>query len=236
MNFSKCVKKNFVRHIYQLFCHGMLTSARSELAQNFHTSRSGHCQTWARSDNRLPWNFSTRVIHKDQLVSKPMWSGRFLHYHSHLPLNYKINVINNLVVKGITLAHKSFYNEEIQKIKSILLKNNYPHGALDCVCSHMGAWWGPAAPTFVDHWYIYSNCLTKSLKQLMTSMYLIKWRWGILLLSWRVLVWPQLSLKVSIYCNVALTRETYPYWKFELLKFENSFHIFHVLQQDENFN
>ena len=61
MNFSTLVKKNFVRHIYQLFCHGMLTSARSEADQNFHTSRSGHCQTWARSDNRLPWNFSTAV-------------------------------------------------------------------------------------------------------------------------------------------------------------------------------
>ena len=60
MNFSKLVNKNFVRHIYQLFCHGMLTSARSEPDQNLHTSRSGHCQTWARSGNRLPWNFSTR--------------------------------------------------------------------------------------------------------------------------------------------------------------------------------
>ena len=26
------------------------------------------------------------------------------------------------------------------------------HGALDCVCSHIGAWWGPPAPTFWDHW------------------------------------------------------------------------------------
>ena len=39
----------------------MLTSARSEPDQNFQTSRSERRQTWARSDNRLPWNFSTRV-------------------------------------------------------------------------------------------------------------------------------------------------------------------------------
>ena len=38
----------------------MLTSARSEPDQNFQTSRSGRCQTWARSGNRLPWDFSTR--------------------------------------------------------------------------------------------------------------------------------------------------------------------------------
>ena len=26
------------------------------------------------------------------------------------------------------------------------------HCALDCVCSHMGAWWWPPAPTIWDHW------------------------------------------------------------------------------------
>ena len=62
-----------------------------------------------------------------------MWSGRFLHYHSHHPLNYKINVINNLVDRGITLAHKNFHKENIQKIKSTLLKNNYPLAFLNSV-------------------------------------------------------------------------------------------------------
>ena len=55
-----------------------------------------------------------------------MWSDRFLHYHSHHPLNYKINVINNLVDSGIILAQKNFHKENIQKIKSTLLQNNYP--------------------------------------------------------------------------------------------------------------
>ena len=58
MNFLKLVKK-ILFATYKLFFHGMQTSARSEPDQNFQTSRSGHCQTWARSDNRLPWNFST---------------------------------------------------------------------------------------------------------------------------------------------------------------------------------
>ena len=55
---------------------------------------------------------------------KPMWSGRFIHYHSHHPLNYNINAINNVVDRGITLAHKNIHKENIQKIKSTLLKNN----------------------------------------------------------------------------------------------------------------
>ena len=56
-----------------------------------------------------------------------MWSNRFLLlFYSHHSLNYKINVINNLVDRGVTLAHKNFYKEKIQKIKLTLLKNNSP--------------------------------------------------------------------------------------------------------------
>ena len=46
---------------------------------------------------------------------KPMWSGRFLHYHSHHLLNYKVNVITNLIDRGIALAHKKFHTENIKK-------------------------------------------------------------------------------------------------------------------------
>ena len=55
--FFKNCKKKFSFAAYKLFCHGMLTSARSEPDQNFQTSRSGHCQTWARSDNRTKITF-----------------------------------------------------------------------------------------------------------------------------------------------------------------------------------
>ena len=64
---------------------------------------------------------------------KPMWSLRFLHYYSHHPLNYKINVINNLIDRGTALSHKKFHTENIQKIKSILLKNNYPLAFLNFI-------------------------------------------------------------------------------------------------------
>ena len=63
---------------------------------------------------------------KTNWYQKPTWFCRFLHYHSHHPFNYKIYVVNNLVDRGITLAHKSFHKENIQKIKSTLLKNSYP--------------------------------------------------------------------------------------------------------------
>ena len=57
---------------------------------------------------------------KTNWYQKPTWSGRLLNFHSHHPLKYKINIINNLVDRGITLAHKN-----IKKIKMTLIKNNY---------------------------------------------------------------------------------------------------------------
>ena len=57
---------------------------------------------------------------------KPTYSGRIINFYSHHPLSYKINAINNLVDRGITLSHKTFHSENIKKIKSILSLNNYP--------------------------------------------------------------------------------------------------------------
>ena len=55
-----------------------------------------------------------------------MWSGQFLHYHSHHPLNYKINVIKNLLDRGITLAHKSFHKKKYQKNQINFTKKQLP--------------------------------------------------------------------------------------------------------------
>ena len=58
---------------------------------------------------------------KTNWYQKPTCSGRLLNFYLDHPLSYKINVINHLVDKGIT-----FHKENIQKIKTILLNNNYP--------------------------------------------------------------------------------------------------------------
>ena len=45
--------------------------------------------------------------------------------NSNHPLKFTSNIFNNLVDRGITLAHKSFHTKNIQKIKMTLIKNNY---------------------------------------------------------------------------------------------------------------
>ena len=89
------------------------------------------------SDNRICF-LDVLVIRNGKYIQtnwyqKPMWSGRFLNYHSHHPLNYKINVINNLIDSGVALAHKKLHTENIKKMKSTLLKNNYPLAFLNFI-------------------------------------------------------------------------------------------------------
>ena len=63
---------------------------------------------------------------KTNWYQKPTYSGRLLNFFLHHPLNYKTNVMNNLVDRGIILAHITFHIENIQRIKNILINNNYP--------------------------------------------------------------------------------------------------------------
>ena len=42
---------------------------------------------------------------------KPTWSGHLLNLHSHYPLKYKVNIINNLVDTGITLTQKLLHKK-----------------------------------------------------------------------------------------------------------------------------
>ena len=71
----------------------------------------------------MKWVFGTI---KTNWYHKPTWSGRFLNFNSNHPYKCKINVINNLVDRCISLSHKDFHKANFKKIKSILHKNNYP--------------------------------------------------------------------------------------------------------------
>ena len=73
---------------------------------------------------------------KTNWYQKPTYSGRILNFYSHHPLHYKINVINNLVDRGIILAHKNFHTENLKKIQNILSQNNYPTTIINSTIKH----------------------------------------------------------------------------------------------------
>lgn len=58
--------------------------------------------------------------------SKPLASHRYTSYYSNAPLSYKKNVIKNLTDRAVKLSHPKFRKENLNKIRKILLENNYP--------------------------------------------------------------------------------------------------------------
>ena len=82
-----------------------------------------------KSEGRLSFLDALIIRARDGIKTnryyKPTWSGRYLNFNSNHPYKYKINVINNLVDRCISLSHEDFQKENIKKIKSILHKNNY---------------------------------------------------------------------------------------------------------------
>lgn len=54
---------------------------------------------------------------------KPTFSGRYINFLS--VLKYKINCINNLIVRAILLSDEKFHTDNIKIIKEILTNNNF---------------------------------------------------------------------------------------------------------------
>lgn len=58
--------------------------------------------------------------------SKPSNSGRVLNYYSTHPISQKIGMITGLLHRAINLSSPEFHSENYHKVKSLLMKNNYP--------------------------------------------------------------------------------------------------------------
>lgn len=58
---------------------------------------------------------------------KHIKTDRYLNFNSFTTIKYKKSLITSLVDRAILLSSKKFHNQNINKIESILLKNNYPH-------------------------------------------------------------------------------------------------------------
>lgn len=83
------------------------------------------------NQSSLPF-LDTKIIRTDngELITdwyhKPTWSGRYLNFHSHLPLSYKINTISLLTRKVIELSDVKFHQKNYELVRSTLIQNGYP--------------------------------------------------------------------------------------------------------------
>jgi len=57
---------------------------------------------------------------------KKTFSGRYLSFFSHHPLQHKIGIIFNLVDRAILLSHPTFHQKNLEIIVKLLLENGYP--------------------------------------------------------------------------------------------------------------
>ena len=62
---------------------------------------------------------------------KPTFTGQYLRWNSFSPQKRKINLIGTLVHRAFMICSKSKLNQELGKIRSILLKNGYPERVIN---------------------------------------------------------------------------------------------------------
>uniref|UniRef100_A0A6M2DT15 Putative penelope-2 aae n=1 Tax=Xenopsylla cheopis TaxID=163159 RepID=A0A6M2DT15_XENCH len=82
------------------------------------------------SEQRISF-LDTQLIRKNNRIitnwyRKPTWSGRYTNFFSYVPIAIKINTVNNLIDKAITLSHKDFWEDNLKIIKTTFIKNSYP--------------------------------------------------------------------------------------------------------------
>ena len=74
-----------------------------------------------RYDNKLITNW----------YQKPTSTGRLLNFKSNHTIQQKRNIISNLVDRSILLSDKRFHTHNLNRIKTILLGNDYPSKFID---------------------------------------------------------------------------------------------------------
>lgn len=68
-----------------------------------------------------------------KFFQKPISSGRYVNYFSNQPLTHKKNVVSALADRAIQLTSAIFRPEIINKIKNVLIENNYPVTFIDSI-------------------------------------------------------------------------------------------------------
>ena len=62
---------------------------------------------------------------------KPTFTGQYLRWESFSPLKCKISLISTLMHRSLMIFTKCRHNEEIERIKKILLDNGYPKNIIN---------------------------------------------------------------------------------------------------------
>lgn len=78
----------------------------------------------------MPFLYTVLIRSENGIITdwynKPTYSGRVLNFNSQHPFSQKLNLIDNLKLRALRLSNECFHSSNLDKVKSILLQNNYP--------------------------------------------------------------------------------------------------------------
>lgn len=123
--------------LYQRYVDDIILSAKPENINNIlNTFNSYHTRLQFTLENENKQNSITfldmLLIRKQDgslqsnWFTKPIHSGRYINFFSHTSKKYKISIINSLIDRAIKLSSPKFHNNNLLKVKSLLLLNDYP--------------------------------------------------------------------------------------------------------------
>ena len=120
-----CIKKEFVQHTLDIF-----------------NSYNSHLQFTHELEANNSINFLdlTLIKNNGRIITnwfqKKTSSGRILSFHSNHCIQQKRNIVSNLIDRAMLLSHVSFYKQNIDIVKNILMNNNYPIEFIDSCISN----------------------------------------------------------------------------------------------------
>ncbi|XP_037028790.1 uncharacterized protein LOC119069023 [Bradysia coprophila] len=83
---------------------------------------------------------------KTNWYHKSTWSGRYLNYGSHLPMQYKRNTISILTQKILELADPEYHAENFELLHKTLSENGYPKRFINDMIQQTKAKFNPYKP------------------------------------------------------------------------------------------
>jgi len=112
----------------------ILTAPSESLDQILHVFNAQHKRLQFTIETEIDKRISfldLTFINKDgklifDIFHKPTFSGRYLSYYSHHPVNHKKGVIFGMTDKIIKLSHPSYHQKNLTETINLLLKNGYP--------------------------------------------------------------------------------------------------------------
>ena len=123
---------------------------------------------------------------KTRVFRKPSWTGQYLHFHSYVPIQYKIGLIRSLFDRSRKLCSNEFLAAENKFLTETLQKNGYPLNFINkhSNSNHLPSIGPKPKRVFVELPFLGDNAaktFTKILKSTVRSVYpscdpLILWK------------------------------------------------------------